>query len=94
MLRPGSNVNVIGEPGAPSGKAEDEGVAGATSRIRNSPVDCCGTGMAKHVTPGASSGWREPMVICGTDHLQGQRLGQRLQGQGIDDWCQSTSDSQ
>ena len=43
---------------------------------------------------GAPSGWREPMVICGTDHLQGQRLGQRLQGQGIDDWCQSTSDSQ
>ncbi len=48
------SVTLSGRSGVSSGKAEDEGVAGATSRTRTSP--------------GASSGWREPMVIYGTDH--------------------------
>ncbi|MCL5886303.1 MAG: hypothetical protein M1280_04605 [Actinobacteria bacterium] len=47
-------MTLSGKSGASSGKAEDEGVAGATSRTRT--------------PPGASSGWREPMVICGTLH--------------------------
>ena len=68
MVCPVNSVTLSGKSGAPSDKAENEGVAGATSRIRNSPVDCCGTGMAKHVTPGVSSGWREILVICGTNH--------------------------
>ena len=49
-----NSVTLSGKSGASSDKAEDESVAGATSRTR---------------TPsGVSSGWREPMVICGTDH--------------------------
>ncbi len=66
-----STVNIVtlsGKSGVSSDKAEEEGVTGAASRIRNSPVDRCGTGMAKHVTPGASSGWWGLMVMYRTDH--------------------------
>ncbi|MCL4443051.1 MAG: hypothetical protein M1456_03030 [Actinobacteria bacterium] len=47
-------MTLSGKSGVSSDKAEDEGVAGATFRTRT--------------PPGASSGWREPMVICETLH--------------------------
>ena len=54
VARPANGVTLAAEPGASSGKAEDEGVAGATARTRT--------------PPGASSGRRKPKIICGTDH--------------------------
>ena len=54
VVCPVNSVRLSGKSGASSDKAEDEGVAGATSRTRTQS--------------GAPSGWREPMVICGTGH--------------------------
>ncbi|MCL5886012.1 MAG: hypothetical protein M1280_03090 [Actinobacteria bacterium] len=47
-----NSVTLSGKSGASSGKAEDEGVAGATSRTRT--------------PPGVSSGWRNPWLSRGS----------------------------
>ena len=69
VVCPVNSVTLSGKSGASSGKAEDEGVAGATSRTRT--------------PPGMSSGWREPMVICGTGHLLTNAASASLQPLGI-----------